>query len=75
MERISGVSQGQGLVLVGGETRRGLVGHLVISEFHVDVTRVDRGQGKRDQGDWIVNGRLNEINMGSAVCQKQKAEK
>lgn len=60
MERIPGVSQGQGLVLVGEETRGGLHGDLIIDEFHMDVTRVDRDHGKRDQRHWIVSGRLNE---------------
>lgn len=62
MERIAGVSQRWGLVLAG-ETRRGLDGDLV-SEFHVDFTKVDGGRGKGDQRDWIVNGRLNGRNMG-----------
>lgn len=41
----------------------------VISEFHVDVAKVDRYRGKRDQRDWIMIGRLNERNMGSVVCR------
>ena len=76
MKRIAGehVAQDRGLILVGGKTRGGPDGD-VISEFHVDVTRVNGDQGHRNQRDWIVNRRLKERHIVSVFLGKTGKER
>lgn len=72
MGRITGVSQGQALVLVGGEAGGGVRGDLIVCNFHMDVTRVDGNRGEGDQSHRIVNWRLNERDFFfTVVCQRE----
>lgn len=63
LNRISAGTKGQDLFLVAGGTGGGMCEDLIIVELHMDVTGVDGECGEGDQRHWILNGRLNGMEI------------